>query len=61
MVSAARAKKGLSQAELADRLQITKTYLSKIENKKVGLNLRLAARIAHELNCNLKDIVLIKN
>jgi putative transcriptional regulator len=56
MVKATRANKGLSQTELADRLQISKTYLSKIENGKSSLSLKLAARIAKALDCNLKDI-----
>jgi transcriptional regulator with XRE-family HTH domain len=57
MVKAARANKGISQAELADRLQISTSYLSRIENGKCGLSLKLAMRITKTLDCTLKDII----
>ena len=60
-----RQEANLSQQELADRLFISQSALSKIENREVALSVSLAIRIARELNCSFQDLlpseVLIDN
>ncbi|WP_315119464.1 helix-turn-helix transcriptional regulator [uncultured Clostridium sp.] len=61
MLKDARKKKGLSQKSLAERLGITQSYLSRLENrdkydKKVTVD--LAKRISEELDLKLIDVVL---
>lgn len=49
-----RKKKGLTQAELAGRLGIDRTHLSKVENGK-NTSTHLLMKIAKELGVSLKD------
>lgn len=51
---------GLTQAELAERLKIHTSYLSKIENEKKPINVRLAIRIARELNTTVEHLFLVE-
>lgn len=53
-----RLKKGLTQKELAEMLNITVSYLSKIENEKKMPNVLLAIRLANALDCKVEDIFL---
>lgn len=39
MLKNARVKKGLSQQELADKLNVTKSYISKLENRFISTNI----------------------
>lgn len=50
--------KGISQSEMAKALNISKFYLSRIENGKVDLPITLAARIAKYLDSSLDEIFL---
>lgn len=54
-----RLEKGLTQNELAAMLNITVSYLSKIENEKKLPNVLLAIRLANALDCNVEDIFFI--
>lgn len=49
-----RKKKGLTQAELALRLGIDRTHLSKVENGK-NTSTHLLMKIAKELGVSMKD------
>jgi len=54
-----RMEKGLSQKELAGLLQITPSYMNKIENGKRMPNVLLAVRLAAILDCKVEDIFLL--
>jgi putative transcriptional regulator len=51
-----REQLGLTQEELASRLKISASYLSKIENERVSINVKLAIRIARALRSRVEDI-----
>ncbi len=52
-----RARRGLTQAALAERLGITQPYLAQLEaGKRVG-NIRLYARMAKALGLRIEDLV----
>ncbi len=53
-----RERSGLSQAALARRLQISRSYLNRIENGKSNPSITMAVRIAKALNVTLNDIFL---
>jgi DNA-binding XRE family transcriptional regulator len=46
----------LTQAELANKLKISISYLSKLENEKTPINVRLAIRIARALRTSVEEI-----
>lgn len=52
----AREELGLTQAELAERVKISIGYLSKIENEKKPINVKLAIRIARALKTTVEEI-----
>lgn len=54
-----RTELGLSQTELADRLKISMSHLNKIERGKRVPSMRLAVRIAKELDCTLSEIFFL--
>lgn len=54
-----RSKLGLSQTDLAARLNISMSHLNKIERGKRVPSMRLAVRIAKELDCTLSDIFFL--
>lgn len=54
-----RLERGLTQSELAEMLNITVPYLSKIENEKKLPNVLLAIRLANALDCKVEDIFFI--
>jgi DNA-binding XRE family transcriptional regulator len=53
-----REELGLTQAELAKKLGISTTYLSKIENERKPINVVLAIRIAKALESTVEEIFL---
>lgn len=53
-----REKIQMSRSELARRLNISISHLQKVENGKRDISIRLASRIAKELECRLSDIFL---
>lgn len=46
----------LTQAELAKKLKISISYLSKLENEKTPINVKLAIRIARALRTSVEEI-----
>lgn len=46
----------MTQAELAKKLKISISYLSRLENERVNINVRLAIRIARALRARVEDI-----
>lgn len=51
-----RINKGLSQKELAKRINVDNSHLSKVERGRVKPSLALLERIAKELDCSIKDL-----
>ena len=52
-----REAKGLKQNELAEKLGIGRSYLSRIERGSSVVHLELAGDIAKELECTIYDII----
>lgn len=50
-----RVQKGIKQTELAKKLKVDRSYLSKIENGHEWPSTRLLSRIAAELGVEVKD------
>lgn len=48
----------LTQTELAKKLKISISYLSKVENEKTPINVKLAIRIARALRTSVEEIFL---
>lgn len=46
----------LTQAELAKKLKISISYLSRLENEKTPINVKLAIRIARALRTSVEEI-----
>lgn len=55
-----REQKQLTQKELADKLNVSRSWLEKVENGKVEPSLKLALRIAAVLGCSIEDIFFLK-
>jgi ribosome-binding protein aMBF1 (putative translation factor) len=53
----ARNKSGLSQAELAKKLSTTQSVISRIENGNQNLSVKILAKIAQILSCDLTVIL----
>ncbi len=51
-----RKKKKLTQEQLGERLDVTKQYISGIENENIVPSLRLAHKIAEELETSIYSI-----
>lgn len=51
---------GLSQQELADKLNISVDYLRRIERGERSCSLQLAVRIAVVLDCLMEEIFFLK-
>lgn len=49
----ARNKAGLSQAELAKKIHTTQSVISRIENGNQNLSMKILAKIAQVLHCDL--------
>ena len=52
-----RRGRGLSQRQLAGRMQVPRTYISKIENAKAMPTLSSLERLAHALEVNVCDLL----
>lgn len=50
-----REQKGYTQEQLADKLGITKGYISRVENNKERPNLEFLANVADALGVHVKD------
>lgn len=55
-----RIKKGLNQSQLAKRLHISKSYMSRLERKVEGFSpsINIVINLAKELDCNPVDTFL---
>ena len=53
-----RAEKGWSQAELAERVQVSRNSINAVENGKFDPSLPLAFRIAAEFGLKIEDVFL---
>jgi putative transcriptional regulator len=51
-----REKKGYSQAEVARKLNVSRSWINKIENGKTVPSLKMALRIANILDCKVEDL-----
>lgn len=59
MLKNARKKLGISQKELADKLKVNQSYISKIENyKTIHIPLYLLIDISKELNLDPVDVFI---
>ncbi|MCM3180196.1 helix-turn-helix transcriptional regulator [Cytobacillus horneckiae] len=54
-----REELGLTQKELAERLQMSETYINKIENETRNISVVLAIRIATALETKVEEIFFI--
>lgn len=55
-IKVARVKKGWSQAELAHKLDVEQSYISRIESASVAASCERIYEIIHLLNCESVDI-----
>jgi putative transcriptional regulator len=51
-----RAQRGWSQAELADRVGVSRNSINSVENGKFDPSLPLAFRIAHAFDLSVEDV-----
>lgn len=59
MLKYRRKKLGISQSELAKRLDVDRSYISKIENRKFNnVNVEFIGKISKELKLNPIDVFL---
>lgn len=59
MLKYKRKKLGISQSELAKRLHVDRSYISKIENRKFSnVSVEFIRKISKELNLNPIDVFL---
>jgi transcriptional regulator with XRE-family HTH domain len=56
-IRAARLRNGLSQRQLAGRMSVPRTYVSKIENEKATPTLSSLERLAHALEVTVPDLL----
>lgn len=54
-----RESRGWSQGEVARMLQISKSYVSKIENHKPKVSCEIAQRIANLFNLTVEEIFFV--
>lgn len=54
-IAAIRRERGIKQSELAKKLKINRTHLSKVENGRKRPSTALLERIASELGVSIKD------
>ncbi len=52
-----RKKLNMTQDELAQRANLNRSYLSELERGKVSISLDRAEKLAHALNCSLRDLI----
>jgi len=53
-----RAEKGWSQAELAEKVGVSRNSINAVENGKFEPSLPLAFRIADSFGCRIEDVFL---
>lgn len=54
-----RAQRGLTQAELAEKCDVTRECINHIENGKCGISLRLAMNICKTFGLKIEDVFTI--
>ena len=54
-------KSGISQVELAGKLDLDRSYLSKLLNNPEGINTKYVERILSAINCTLSDLAGVPN
>ena len=59
-VKFARMKKGLTQEQLAELMDIHWTYIAKIETGKINMSLGKFLEIAHTLNVDINKLLIIE-
>lgn len=52
-----RLEKGLSQEDLADRIDLSRSYISHVELGSKNASLETVVRIANELGCSANDLL----
>ena len=55
-IKLARTKSGFSQAELADKLSVEQSYISRVESGSVAASCERIYEIIHLLGCKASDI-----
>lgn len=53
-----RTKKGISQGEIARRLEVDKGFVSNIENGKTNPTLSTIAKLAKAIEVSIKDLMI---
>jgi putative transcriptional regulator len=56
-----RARHNLTQAELAEKLGVSRQTVNAIETEKYDPSLPLAFKIAHVFNCRIEDVFFVAN
>lgn len=56
-VARAREKRGLSQSQLARKVEVVDTYISRIETGRAQPSFRLILAIAHQLDTTPADLL----
>lgn len=51
-----RARKDITQGELADRVGVSRQTINSIETGRYDPSLELAFKLAHEFDCRIEDI-----
>ena len=59
-VKISRLKKGLTQEEFADLLNIHLTYIARIETGKINMSLGKILELANALNIDINSLLLIE-
>lgn len=52
-----RIRHGISQSELAQRLEVSQTHMSNLEHGRVSVSLRVLLRLAHFFQCNVDTLL----
>ncbi len=61
LIKKVRESKNLSTAKLAEKSGCTKQHISKIEQNKHGLTLKVAKRISNTLGIDIRQLALLIN
>lgn len=56
-IRVARKKAGLSQEELAEKVNLTRNYIGTIERAERKITLETLAKIAKVLKCRVRDLI----
>ena len=52
-----RIRHGISQSELAQRLDVSQTHMSNLEHGRVSVSLRVLLRLAHFFKCSVDTLL----